>query len=87
MGDTVKVKVIGVDVDKKRISLSIKQASGAAPRDPRPRRDDRNTRDDRRPQDGKNRGGRDAREFRDGRSRPQASLEEMLKALQNKFNK
>ena len=87
VGDTVKVKVIGVDVDKKRISLSIKQASGAAPRDPRPRRDDRNTRDDRRPQDGKNRGGRDAREFRDGRSRPQASLEEMLKALQNKFNK
>jgi len=26
VGDVVKVKVIGVDVDKKRISLSIKQA-------------------------------------------------------------
>ena len=28
VGETVKVKVIGVDLDKKRINLSIKQASG-----------------------------------------------------------
>lgn len=76
VGDVVKVKVIGVDTDKKRISLSIKQASGAAPRTEPPRRERR----DDRPRDRQ-------RAERDGRENRRQSLDEMLKALQNKYRK
>lgn len=86
VGDTVKVKVIGVDVDKKRISLSIKQAAGAPPRTDAPRRE-RPKNDDRRP-DRRDRNDRDRRDDRGGRDRrPQGSLEDMLKALQNKYKR
>ena len=79
VGDTVKVKVLSVDVDKKRIALSIKQAAGAPPRTDPPRRERRDNRDAR-PHDRNNRP-------RERRDRPQGSLEDMLKALQNKFNR
>lgn len=81
VGDVVKVKVIGVDVDKQRINLSMKDASGAPPKVERPRREQNNHQN-------RNRDSRhDARNNNrnDNRRRPERNLDEMLKALQNKF--
>ena len=58
VGDEVKVKVVGVDRDRKRISLSIKQTVEAPPkpkqpprrRDDRPKRPPKGKRPDRRPE-------------------------------------
>ncbi len=80
VGEVVKVKVIGVDAVKQRINLSIKQASGfvsqAAPK--RERKEERND----------NRGDRNQRFNRQDRpKREEKSLDDMLKALQSKFNK
>ena len=102
VGETVKVKVIGVDLDKKRINLSIKQASGFKSQLPEKteKRDDR----DRKNANGANPGGKkfdrngkgNDRSFkgnndrRDGKNfsrKNERSLDDMLAALQNKFNK
>lgn len=88
VGQTVKVKVIGVDAQKKRINLSIKGASGfvsqKAEKD-RPVRDKTQNKDrgDRKtnPQRGNGKsGGRD-------NAKRSGNLEDMLLALQNKFNR
>ncbi|MBR2989189.1 MAG: RNA-binding transcriptional accessory protein [Clostridia bacterium] len=85
VGETVKVKVLGVDVAKKRISLSIKQASGYVPpvEEKSEKRDNRN-RDNRdnRNRDNRNNGNRNRDNRGDNRS-----MDDMLKALQSKFNK
>lgn len=102
VGETVKVKVIGVDLDKKRINLSIKQASGF--KSQLPEKSER--KDERRGGNGGNNGkkfdrngknsDRDNRNFngnndrRNGKDfapRKERSLDDMLAALQNKFNK
>ncbi len=81
VGQTVKVKVIGVDAEKHRINLSIKQASGfvsQAPKggasrekaDSRPRRDN----------------GKNDKKFVKPH-REEKSLDDMLQALKNKFNR
>ncbi len=99
VGQVVKVKVIGVDPVKQRINLSIKQASGFVSQKPaggasrekadNHSRDNRNfNRDNRDNRD--NRGGnRDNRNFnRDSRpKREEKSLDDMLAALKNKYNK
>jgi predicted RNA-binding protein with RPS1 domain len=94
VGEVVKVKVIGVDTAKKRISLSIKQASGYKSEQPqttekRPEnrnnntnRDNRNNNANRNNNGNRNNGNRDNRQNRDNRS-----MDDMLKALQSKFNK
>lgn len=77
VGDVVKVKVIGVDLEKSRINLSIKQASGA------PARTERRNTDFKR--DRKN----DNANVQKRNERPQRqerSLDDMLSALKNKFN-
>ena len=85
VGETVKVKVIGVDTAKKRISLSIKQASGFVSAQPqnseRPNRDNRDNRNGNNANRTRNNNG-GARPNRDNRS-----MDDMLKALQSKFNK
>ncbi|MDE6398404.1 MAG: RNA-binding transcriptional accessory protein, partial [Clostridiales bacterium] len=83
VGDVVRVRVIGVDPQKKRINLSMKSPEGAQKKEdgePRSRAPKRDT--------------RDRREFRDrtgDRNRSanggERSLDDMLKALQNKFAK
>ena len=96
VGQVVKVKVIGVDPVKQRINLSIKQASGFVSQKPaggasrekadNHSRDNRNFNRDNRD----NRGGnRDNRNFnRDNRpKREEKSLDDMLAALKNKYNK
>ena len=96
VGQVVKVKVIGVDPVKQRINLSIKQASGFVSQRPaggasrekadNHSRDNRNFNRDNRD----NRGGnRDNRNFnRDNRpKREEKSLDDMLAALKNKYNK
>ena len=80
VGDVVRVRVIGVDPQKKRINLSMKSPEGAAK--PKEGRENR----DRRPQHANGHGdrphgNRNDRENRGG----QRSLDDMLKALQNKF--
>ena len=84
VGQTVKVKVIGVEPVKNRINLSIKQASGykseKVEKTERPREE---RRDNRRPD---NR--RDASRRPDNRpKREERSLDDMLNALKNKFSK
>ncbi|MCI9518940.1 MAG: RNA-binding transcriptional accessory protein [Clostridia bacterium] len=92
VGDTVKVKVIGVDIDKQRINLSMKQASGA------PAAPERKKQEFKKPQ---NNGGKDKdmrRDYKGGkdnrnngkdrnRRNDNRSLEDMLAALQNKYKK
>lgn len=84
VGENVKVKVIGVDVNKHRISLSIKQASGY--KSTAPVRNERNNNDrpatNNRPAAGRNNDNRS----RDNKGSSQ-SLDDMLKALQNKYKK
>ena len=85
VGETVKVKVIGVDLAKNRINLSIKGASGYVSQKTEA---DRTRREKR----GKGEGGavgngakRNSEGFR-GEKRG-GDLDSMLKALQNKFNR
>ena len=93
VGQVVKVKVIGVDPVKQRINLSIKQASGFVSQRPaggasREKADNHNR--DNRNFNRDNRGGnRDNRNFnRDNRpKREEKSLDDMLAALKNKYNK
>ena len=75
MGQTVKVKVIGVDPVKNRINLSIKQASGYISQQPAGA--DKSARQQKKPGAAK------------GAKKPdrQNNLDAMLKALQNKFNR
>ena len=82
VGDVVRVRVIGVDPQKKRINLSMKNPEGA------PKKED----GENRPRAPK-REFRDRREYRDraGESNRGAggerSLDDMLKALQHKFSR
>ena len=89
VGEVVKVKVIGVDADKQRINLSIKQASGfvsqAPP--PRPRRNNDEMQKSDRPLSNANRVRRDNNANNNRPRREEKSLDDMLKALQNKFKK
>lgn len=75
VGQTVKVKVIGVDPVKNRINLSIKQASGYISQQPAGA--DKSARQHKKPGAAK------------GAKKPdrQNNLDDMLKALQNKFNR
>lgn len=75
VGQTVKVKVIGVDSVKNRINLSIKQASGYISQQPAGA--DKSARQQKKPGAAK------------GAKKPdrQNNLDAMLKALQNKFNR
>lgn len=79
VGDIVKVKVIGVDLEKSRINLSIKQASGA------PARTERKPRADFKRNDGKKGDGKPAARS-SAPQRQERSLADMLSALKNKFN-
>ncbi len=97
VGDTVKVKVIGVDVDKQRINLSMKQASGAPPKPERKKPEfkkpqngeKRDMRSGNKRGDGNNGGykGNNNRDNRDRRQNDKRSLEDMLAALQNKYKR
>lgn len=89
VGQVVKVKVIGVDTVKQRINLSIKQASGYVSTAPKggaqrektdDRQNNRNFKGGNRP-DNRN-GNRNDRPRRE-----EKSLDDMLAALKNKFNK
>lgn len=93
VGDVVKVKVVGVDVAKKRINLSIKQASGfksqLPPAKPSPERGDK-----RRAEAGKSRGGDGAGKGKErGKGggnfggKRERTLDEMLAALKNKYDR
>ena len=75
VGQTVKVKVIGVDPVKNRINLSIKQVSGYISQQPAGA--DKSARQQKKPGAAK------------GAKKPdrQNNLDAMLKALQNKFNR
>lgn len=83
VGDVVRVRVIGVDPVKKRINLSMKDPNAAQKTKEQPR-EARRPRDDR-----GNRGSRPdyRRDDRGQNKRPERSLDEMLKALQNKFGR
>lgn len=103
VGDIVKVKVIGVDTARKKISLSIKQASGAKPRTERPQGGDRrntgnyggNRANDNRRNNSGNNTDRGNNSFNKNNNRrndsggagKEMSLEEKLAALQNRFNR
>lgn len=81
VGQTVKVKVIGVDAEKHRINLSIKQASGFVSEAPkggarREKADNRPRRDN----------GKSDKKFAKPH-REEKSLDDMLLALKNKFNR
>ncbi len=81
VGQTVKVKVIGVDAEKHRINLSIKQASGFVSEAPkggarREKADNRPRRDN----------GISDKKFAKPH-REEKSLDDMLLALKNKFNR
>ena len=78
VGEVVKVKVLGVDVQKKKISLSLKTSEtpngiGGVQKSDRERREGRERAEKARQQ------GRERR--------PERSLDDMLSALQGKFNK
>ena len=111
VGDAVKVKVIGVDIDKHRINLSIKQASGAKlvppsaarpPRKERPsgssvggeaRKPQGGSRDRREPKKnggyvGSRPSGKGGERRYEGKDRRDSrSLDDMLAALKNKFDR
>ena len=90
VGETVKVKVIGVDLAKNRINLSIKGASGYVSQKTEADRPKREKREfaDKKPSDKQNKGNFKANgERRDKNGRNSGDLESMLKALQNKFNR
>ena len=78
VGEVVKVKVLGVDVGKKKISLSLKTQDnpngiGGTTKTDRERKEGRiNAQKDRSRQENK---------------RPERSLDDMLSALQGRFNK
>lgn len=81
VGQTVKVRVIGVDAEKHRINLSIKQASGFVSEAPkggarREKADNRPRRDN----------GKSDKKFAKPH-REEKSLDDMLLALKNKFNR
>lgn len=80
VGDIVKVKVLSVDTARNKISLSMKQASGAKPRSDRPRRQ----------------GGGNSQNYNGNRSanggerkgaKQEQSMEDMLALLQKRFGK
>lgn len=93
VGQVVKVKVIGVDPVKQRINLSIKQASGFVSQRPAGgasrEKADNHSRDNRNFNRDNRGGNRDNRNFhRDNRpKREEKSLDDMLAALKNKYNK
>ena len=90
VGETVKVKVIGVDLAKNRINLSIKGASGYVSQKTEADRPKREKREfaDKKTSDKQNKGNFKANgERRDKNGRNSGDLESMLKALQNKFNR
>lgn len=89
VGETVKVKVIGVDLAKNRINLSIKGASGYVSQKTEADRPKREKRDfaDKKPSDKQNKGNFKGGERRNNNGRNSGDLESMLKALQNKFNR
>ena len=90
VGETVKVKVIGVDLAKNRINLSIKGASGYVSQKTEADRPKREKRDfaDKKPSGSQNKGGYKANgDRRDKNGKNSGDLESMLKALQNKFNR
>ncbi|MBQ2714200.1 MAG: RNA-binding transcriptional accessory protein [Clostridia bacterium] len=77
VGDQVKVRVLGVDLNKKKISLSLKTSDnpggvGGVEKSDRERREGRQ---------------KAQRERRESRQAPQKSLDDMLHSLQSKFNK
>jgi len=77
VGDQVKVRVLGVDLNKKKISLSLKTQDnpggvGGVEKTDRERREGRQ---------------KAQKERRDRDQRPQKSLDDMLSSLQSKFNK
>lgn len=83
VGEIVKVRVIGVDVAKQRINLSMKSADGV-------KKADKPKEDFKRPinRDNNNyRNNRNDNNFVKAPPQKEASLEDMLKALQNKFKK
>ena len=89
VGDVVRVRVIGVDPAKKRINLSMKDpnAPKAVRVQPERRNGNNNNNRNRDNKDNRaNRGNFNNRPDRNG-SRPERSLDDMLKALQSKFSK
>ncbi len=90
VGQVVKVRVIGVDPVKQRISLSMKAIDGgvkvASARPPKTERKDFKPRDNR--SNGKNNNNnRNANGNRGNNNRDNRNLDDMLKALQNKYKK
>lgn len=89
VGDIVTVKVIGIDVDKNRISLTIKGASNAKPksestvRDPKLKSKDAKYNGNR----NGNKNGKFDNKNRNRDRKPEASLDDMLAKLQNKYNR
>lgn len=86
VGQNVRVKVIGVEPNKSRINLSIKQASGF--KSERPEKSERSARSDERKNRKNGSGARKPDSRRDDRPRrEERSLDDMLAALQNKYSK
>lgn len=78
VGETVKVKVLGVDVAKKKISLSLKTQD-------KPNGIGGVAKTDRERKEGREKAQRERTQQRE--RRPEKSLDDMLSALQGKFNK
>ena len=78
VGETVKVKVLGVDVAKKKISLSLKTQDN-------PNGIGGVAKTDRERKEGREKAQRERTQQRE--RRPEKSLDDMLSALQGKFNK
>lgn len=89
VGQVVKVKVIGVDTVKQRINLSIKQASGYVSTAPKggAQREKTDDRQNNRNFKGGNRPDNRNGNRNDRTRREEKSLDDMLAALKNKFNK
>lgn len=83
VGDIVKVRVLSVDTARNKISLSMKQASGAKPRSDRPRRqgggNSQNYNGDR--------GNRSSNGGERKGAKQEQSMEDMLALLQKRFGK
>ncbi len=88
MGDVVRVRVIGVDPAKKRINLSMKDPNAPKAVRVQPERRNGNNNNNRNRDNKDNRANRGNFNNRDRNgSRPERSLDDMLKALQSKFSK
>ncbi len=93
VGDIVTVKVIGVDQNKNRISLTIKGASNAKPKSESTVRDpkllDRKEKNKNKDFKGNNKGNNKNNNFKNNNKpkKPEQSVDDLLLKLQNKFNR